>query len=55
MKVDFGEAWTVLGGDACTVKFLVATLSAPNVYFAKPCRVEPASSASRPLFRPFVW
>ena len=55
MDVDFGEAWTVLGGAARKVKFLVATLPASNVYFAKPYRVEPANSVLRPLFSPFVW
>ena len=54
MEVDFGEASTVLGGAARNVKFLVATLPESNAYFAKPYRVEPASSVLRPLFSPFV-
>lgn len=40
MEVDFGESWVELCGVARKVKFLVATLPASNVYFAKAYRVE---------------
>ena len=35
MEVDFGESWADIAGVPCKVKYLVATLPASNVYFAK--------------------
>jgi len=40
MEVDFGESWVVVGDRRHKVKYLVATLPASNVYFAKAYRVE---------------
>ena len=40
MEVDFGESWAMVGGRLRKVKFLVATLPASNVYFAKAYPVE---------------
>lgn len=40
MEVDFGEAWVELAGQRRKVRYLVATLPASNVYFAKAYRVE---------------
>lgn len=40
MEVDFGESWAEIGGRRMKVKYLVVTLPASNVYFAKAYRVE---------------
>jgi transposase len=40
MEADFGESWALVGGELRKVKFLVATLPASNVYFAKAYPVE---------------
>ena len=40
MEVDFGESWVDVGGAACKVKYLVATLPYSNAYFAKAYPVE---------------
>jgi transposase len=40
MEADFGESWAVVDGALRKVKFLVATLPASNVYFARAYPVE---------------
>ena len=40
VEVDFGETWLEIGGDVIKARYLVATLPASNVYFAKVYPVE---------------
>lgn len=55
VEFDFGDAWVVVGGFPVRVKFLVATLPASNVYFAKVYWVERLECLLDGIVAAFRW
>ena len=55
MEVDFGESWAKLGGHRTKVHFIVVTLPASNVYFAKAYLFERAECLMDGIASALVW
>jgi transposase len=54
-EVDFGESWAEIGGRRGKVHFVVSTLSASNVYFAKAYHFERLECLMDGMAEAFAW
>lgn len=55
MEVDFGESWAEIGGRRGKVHYVVSTLPASNVYFAKAYHFERLECLMDGMAEAFVW